>query len=560
VAYELFAGEPPFAGLAPSAMLRAHIVEQPPPITAKRADVPSAIAALIGRCLEKDPARRPASAREIINVLDDLASDTAQRRSDTGSSVAPASEIPTVAVLPFANLSADSENEHFADGLTDEVITDLSMIKTLRVISRQSAMRLKGSDKDVRTLARELGARYVLTGGIRRAGPNLRITAQLVDASVDAQLWADKYTGTLDDVFDIQEKLSHQIVDALRLRLTPAEERRIAERPIADVRAFEFYLLARQQIWSFTLESLERALQLIRRAQEIVGDNELLFAAEGMIYWQYVNVGLVPVEKYEEYLGKAEVCATKIFALNPESSKGFGLRGSIRNNRADPAGSRSDFKRALALDPNNPEALLWLAYSYAVSGRPALARALMERLQKVDPLTSINVAMRGMVEFFDGRHAEALRWSQHSVDIDPHNPSHRMMHSMMLAANGRVAEACTLLDSVPQDAPQMAWAKLATAMSHALRGNREEVLRVLTPELRAAAMWDDIFSWWTADSLALVGERESALDFVERVVDFGFVNYPFLAETEPFLAGIRGEPRFGRIMERARRAWETFEP
>ena len=209
-----------------------------------------------------------------------------------------------IAVLPFVVVTAGQETDHFADGLTDEVITDLSMIKTLRVISRQSAMRLKGSDKDLRTIARELGARYVLTGSIRRAGSSLRITAQLVDARTDAQLWADKFHGALEDVFEIQERLSRQIVDALRLRLTPTEDRRLAQRPIVDLRAYRYHLLARQEIWSFNTQSLDHALQLVRRAEDIVGDNELLFVAEGLIYWQHVNVGIVPVSQYDDTCGR----------------------------------------------------------------------------------------------------------------------------------------------------------------------------------------------------------------------------------------------------------------
>ena len=123
---------------------------------------------------------------------------------------------------------------------------------------------------------------------------DVRITAQLVDAQVDAQLWADKFTGTFSDMLEMQERLSRQIVDALRLRLTPADERRMAHRSIADARAYDLYLRARQQIWSFSGPALDRALQLIRQAEEIVGESELLIAAEGMIYWQYVNVGLRP--------------------------------------------------------------------------------------------------------------------------------------------------------------------------------------------------------------------------------------------------------------------------
>ena len=556
LAYELLTGEPPFQG-PPSAQIRAHLMTVPAPVSTKRADVPEGLATLIARCLEKDPDHRPATARELIVVLDGTASDFAEHR--TGERRVDDSGLFTLAVLPFANLSPDPDNEYLADGLTDELITDLSMLKTLRVISRQSAMRLKGSDKDVRTIARELGTRYVLTGGVRRSGSDVRITAQLVDAQVDAQLWAEKFTGRLDDVLDMQERLSRQIVDALRLRLTPAEAQRMARRSIDDARAYDLYLRARQQIWSFSGPALDRALQLIRQAQEIVGDSELLFAAEGMIYWQYVNVGLRPAATYDDYLGRAEACATRIFELNPESSKGYSLRGAVRSNRADPAGSMRDFKRALALDPNDPEALLWLGYAYSVAGQIPVAVAFTERLLQVDPLTSINTCMRGMVAMFDGRYDDALRWTQRSVDVDPDNPTSRMVHALMLAANGRVEEAVTLLQPVARDTPDMAWAKLASAMAGALRGDREEVRRVMTPELREAAWWDDLFCWWAADCFALVGDREASLDFLERAVSLGIINHPFFAQYEPFLAGVRGDVRFGRLMERVRRAWEAFQ-
>jgi hypothetical protein len=134
-----------------------------------------------------------------------------------------------------------------------------------------------------------------------------------------------------------------------------------------------------------------------------------------------------------------------------------------------------------------------------------------------------------------------------------------MLYALMVAANGRRDDAAKMLDTVAYDTPTMAWAKLSPAMACALRGERGELLRIMTPELRAAAKWDDIFSWWAADCFALVDERDTALDFLERAVDFGIINYPFLAEHEPFLANIRSEPRFARLMERVRRAWDAFE-
>ena len=366
VAYEMIAGEPPFAGSVAS-LIRAHIVDVPPPIVTKRADVPEALAVLVERCLQKDPDDRPASAREILEVLDNLVS--AHTRGP-GSMVE--TEVPMIAVLPFVVVTAGQETDHFADGLTDEVITDLSMIKTLRVISRQSAMRLKGSDKDLRTIARELGARYVLTGSIRRAGSSLRITAQLVDARTDAQLWADKFHGALEDVFEIQERLSRQIVDALRLRLTPTEDRRLAQRPIGDLRAYEYYLLARQEIWSFNTQSLDHALQLVRRAEDIVGDNELLFVAEGLIYWQHVNVGIVPVSQYRRVPAEGGRLRREGVRTQP------GIVERARSARSDPtqpcrperSGSRLQEGAGTRSQRSGGAALAWLSLRRVRATRP----------------------------------------------------------------------------------------------------------------------------------------------------------------------------------------------
>ena len=155
----------------------------------------------------------------------------------------------SIAVLPFTNLSTDPENEYFADGLTDEVTADLSKVRALRVTSRTSAMTFKGTAKDCKTIARALGVRYVLEGSVRRAGRRLRITAQLVDASTDHHLWADKYDGDVEDVFAFQERLARVIVDALKLELSADEDRRLAEHPIGSLPAYECYLRARQEGW-----------------------------------------------------------------------------------------------------------------------------------------------------------------------------------------------------------------------------------------------------------------------------------------------------------------------
>ena len=152
----------------------------------------------------------------------------------------------------------ESDDAFFATGLTDEVISDLSKVKALRVISRNSSMKLKGTNKDLRTLGRELNVRYALTGSIRRTGDALRITAELVDTATDTPIWGDKYAGTVVDVFDLQEKLARQIVDALRVTVTPEESRRLAMRAVEDVGVYEKIVKARELLYSYSPSALDQ--------------------------------------------------------------------------------------------------------------------------------------------------------------------------------------------------------------------------------------------------------------------------------------------------------------
>lgn len=183
------------------------------------------------------------------------------RRSDSTLS-----RMKSIAVLPFANLSTDPDDEYFADGLTNEVTADLSRIGALRVIYRTSAMTFKRTTKDVGTIARELGVRYILEGSVRRAGDRLRITAELIDAARDDHIWADKFDGSVEDVFAIQERLARVIVEALELRLTADEDRRLADRPIADVHAYQCYLRARHEAWRWRGDAIDHASSSCRTA------------------------------------------------------------------------------------------------------------------------------------------------------------------------------------------------------------------------------------------------------------------------------------------------------
>ena len=195
----------------------------------------------------------------------------------------------SIVVLPFDNMSPDPGDAYFADGLTEEIISTLSHLRSLRVISRSSAMVFKGTQKDVRTIGRELGVQYVLEGSVRKAGDDLRITAQLIDAAADEHLWAEKYDGVLEDVFGMQESVSRSIVEAMELQLLPKVERQLSERPIDNVQAYDWYLRARYAIESFTEEGFDLALQYLQNGLSIIGENALLNAGIGYTHWNRAN-------------------------------------------------------------------------------------------------------------------------------------------------------------------------------------------------------------------------------------------------------------------------------
>jgi TolB-like protein/DNA-binding SARP family transcriptional activator len=466
------------------------------------------------------------------------------------------SAFPSIVVLPFANLSPDADTDYFSDGLTEEVITDLSQVSALRVISRTSAMKLKGFKEDVRTIGRQLNVRYVLGGSVRRAGSNLRITAQLVDAFEDAHLWAEKFSGTVEDVFDIQEKVSRAIVSALRLKLAPEEERRIAARPIADVHAYECYLRARQEIWRASAGGLERALNLVRNGLAIVGENALLYAVMGQVHWQRAHTGVAPGGGH---LAEAERALEKVFAVDTGSVHGHTLSAAIQYKKGRLQDVVRDSKRALASEPNNAEALFWLTVMYAHAGRASAARTVGEQLLHVDPLNAANYWARGWVEFTDGNFAEALRFSRRGCELDPDNFVCRCGHVVHLAGAGHTTEACREIDALPH-MPEQPWSRAFIRYKAALQGNREEVLRDAAPDALSFAWDDEYVSWQMADTFAHTEEYDEALRWLEHAtLERGFINYPFLSGRDPFLQGLHADPRFGTLMEQVKRKWEAFE-
>jgi non-specific serine/threonine protein kinase len=415
-------------------------------------------------------------------------------------------------------------------------------------------MTFKGSNKKVPEIAKELNVRYVLEGSVRKAGDSLRITAQLIDATSDIHLWANKYSGTLEDVFDFQEKVSRGIVEALRVRLTAEEERRIAERPIDNVAAYDAYLQASREVFGeATADALRRATRLLQNALDIVGPNAHVYTGMAFIYWQYVNIGLMQEDGLalmDEYLGKA-------LALDSELPEANAIRGFAHiafHGRPQDAVHR--FKGALAIKSNEPNALPGLGTTYVYCGQLDAAASVVDRLLRVDPLTWFTHWLKGAVHFYAGRYDLALEDYRTLYELWPEHFAGQLFYALALAHNGDTTLAIETLNSATATESAHGYVKM---LRYALLGDKERFDRELTPELHKTTLRDGDWSYHVAVMHALLGLHEEALRWTEQAVSRGFINYPVLAELDPFLEDIRGDERFKKLMVRVKREWEEFE-
>ena len=548
VLYEMLSGKKPFAGETAADVIVAVLGKDPAPLSGVSAGVPAALQGILRRCLEKRPEERFSSAHDLALALNAVVEGLVTGHPAT-------SRDASIVVLPFENLSPDPENAFFADGLTEELIADLSKVRALRVISRTSAMLFRGSKKDVPTIARELNVRYVLEGSVRRAGNSLRITAQLIDAASDAHLWAETYGGTLDDVFAIQEKVASAIASALRLTLTADEKHVLAARAIPDVKAFDLYLRARQESYRLSEEALDRAAQLARQAVEIVGPNALLYALLAEVEFFYHDQGIHPDG---ETLRRAALWAARAVELEPESAVGLGVRGIIRQRSGDMLGAVRDLRRAAELQASG-EALGLAVWILSEVGRMDEARRYAERAVAINPLLWMAWWGHVWVALLDGEFEVALQRVRHCAELGGGEPIQVFFQGVTSAYAGRLDDACDFFDRIVSTGAR-GISTVAAVLGALYRRDTEKARGLLGGQaLRELATLDKEFSWWLASACSFAGQTDEALQWLANAIDLGFVNHRFFATIDPFLAPLRDDARFDALMARAREKQRAFE-
>ena len=551
--FEMLAGRRLFAGDT-AADLLVSVLRQEIRLDDLPDGTPADVRAILARCLERDVDRRVADMKELVAAF---GAATSGAVPSAVSSVAARDGLRkrSIAVLPFANLSPDPDNEYFSDGLTEEVIADLSKVESVRVISRGTAMRFKGGTHDLRTIADQLDVGHVLEGSVRKAGNSVRITAQLVDVETAAPVWSDKFGGTLDDVFEIQEKVSRSIVDALRIRLTDSESRALRERPAADGAAYDVYLRTRRDIWGFTPGGLERAVADLERALESSPDNPLLLGRLGTAHWQYFNAGL---DADPARLDEAEACAERLRRLDPGGHHADVLLAYVSISRGRIFEWVRHAGRAAERAPKDAEANVWLGLGLTIGGCADRARPVFDRVREVDPLFDYLHFGLGLIEYFEGRFARAIGVYERARSLTPEHPGWPMMMAQA-AASGNDRD--TVRDVVrkwalPPDSHPLA--PIVHMLVQALDGQRTLLDRIMDDAYRQK-LWPDLqYSHWMSQIYALLGDVDEGLRWLEQATSRGWIHYPFLAEHDRTLDNLRGDPRFDALLQRVRAEWTNF--
>ena len=463
--------------------------------------------------------------------------------------------ISGIAVLPFVNMSSDPEQEYFSDGLTEEIITDLSHIGGLLVISRSSMMTYKGTSKKLLEIAREVKVRYMLEGSVRKAGNQLRITAQLIDAENDCHVWAEKYNGSIDDVFKIQEQVSRSIAEALNVKLTKEVEQQLSQHPISNLQEYECFIRARQEMWKFTQPSMLNAIALSRKGIELNPRNASLNALVATVHLFLNHYG---VRNEPSDLQIATTYCERSLQLDADCSLGHFVKAILVFREGRIKEAMKIFQAALVKDPNNPELLHWLIVCYLTSGNSIKAGYLSEKLLRIDPFTPGSMAMPFSILFFNGQVLESLSRLEAWLEVDGDTPFTRYWGVVSYAIAGQNEKSIYWLDKILKDSPGLVFGKFAAFFKPLLNNQFDKARAMLTEELLTSAGRHEYIPIYMAMGYAILKDRGGVMDWLLKSLEFG-VSQPKLVESiEPIRSLMTGDPAFENYMDTTRKLSADF--
>jgi adenylate cyclase len=506
--------------------------------------------------------RQLRNIKEPVRIYDLLPSEEAGESSPSRAPTGARS----IAVLPFHNMSSDPENEYFSDGMTEEILTRLSKIRELKVASRSTVLRYKGSGIDPREVGRELGVGSVLEGSVRKLGNRLRITAQLINAVDGFHLWSEAYDRNLDDVFKIQDEVSEKIAEVLRLNLTEAERVQLSAVPTQSIEAYDYYSRGRHLFYQYTRAGHRSAIDMYLKALELDPNYALAYAGLSVCYAFFITSGwgetatwldkaqeaalkalaidqglaqahfaLGYVYECKEDWDREEGAMRRVLLLDPNHAHAHDSLGDVYYQRDQFEEAISEYQTALSLDPFHPRALIQLAATYEKAGRYREAMAQLQRTSEILPDFDWTWIYLGDLHYSRRNYEEALQAYQRALGIDPANIDAKVGLGLTYGAMMRIEEgeqiANELLDLSSKPREENADYLFVAGMVHRARGDNEKATAFLENALSGPRRkYHRIYLGALGETYALMGDHNNAIAYYQKALESERHSSPYMIQ------------------------------
>jgi serine/threonine-protein kinase len=572
VLYEMLTGSKAFHRNSKQETIGAILHLEPLPLSQA---ISPPMREIVSRCLKKDRTQRFSSAQELLGALRmvSAAEPVSSRVSRypqglwliTGLIVLLAiaaglfwnikrggisgglEKIGSVAVLPLQNLSGNSNQEYLVDGMTDELIAELSKIKSLKVISRTSSMQYKGAKKTLPEIARELNVDALVEGSVVREGDQVRINVQLIHGVTDRHLWAQSYERHMQGALALQGEMAQAIVEEIHAQLTPQEQKRMSNKRLVNAAAHEAYLKAKYHFHnSNTVDEFQKAFGLIQQAAGLDPQDALIQATLGQFWLNSGAWGLTPSA---EAYSKANEAALRAVKLDDNLAEAHQIVGKVHHYFTwNQAAAGVEYRRAIELKPNDSVIRSEYAWFLCRTGQFSQALAEAKQAQELDPIKLTRILDLAMILHYSRQYEKALAEYQKLLEVSPNDTYARYQLSRFYLATGQFESAESELKHLQKYDPSDPLFKPLLGVAYGLSGKKEEATKILK-DLQERRNREYVRPYMLAELYNALGEKEYSLDWLEKACDEhdDWVVYIYI---DPLSDPLRSEPRFHEVLKR----------